>query len=72
MTNGLMEPAAPAPPSSASAPGKPPRKSGWDDARRARQAAAIRRWQPWTRSTGPKTAAGKEACRLNAQKHGMR
>lgn len=30
----------------------------------------IRNWKPWERSTGPKTEEGKEACKLNALKHG--
>lgn len=33
--------------------------NGWTPERRARQAEAIRRWQPWARSTGPRTAEGK-------------
>lgn len=47
-------------------------RNGWTPARRARQAALIRTWRPWTRSTGPKTAAGKMRTRLNAQTHGFR
>ena len=42
----------------------------WTPAARAAQAAKIRGWQPWLNSTGPKTIAGKERCRLNAEKHG--
>ncbi|HEY8190934.1 MAG TPA: hypothetical protein VIG74_00815, partial [Alphaproteobacteria bacterium] len=48
------------------------RRNGWTPERRARQAALIRTWRPWTRSTGPKTAAGKMRTRLNAQTHGFR
>ena len=33
--------------------------NGWTSARRLGQAEAIRRWQPWTRSTGPRTPEGK-------------
>lgn len=46
--------------------------SGWTPERRAKQAAAIRRWKPWTRSTGPRTEAGKDRARLNAYKGGER
>lgn len=45
---------------------------GWTPERRARQAEAIRRWQPWTRSTGPTTDAGKARTRVNAFKGGQR
>ena len=33
--------------------------NGWTPERRARQAALIRTWKPWERSTGPRTAHGK-------------
>lgn len=49
-------------------PEKSGRASGWSDERRARHAAAIRRWAPWTKSTGPKTAAGKARAARNALK----
>ena len=42
----------------------------WTPEAKKAQAEAIRRWQPWNNSTGPKTAIGKENCRLNAHKHG--
>lgn len=42
----------------------------WTPEARAAQAAKIRNWQPWLNSTGPKTIAGKERCRFNAEKHG--
>jgi hypothetical protein len=32
---------------------------GWTPERRARQAALIHTWKPWTASVGPRTAAGK-------------
>jgi hypothetical protein len=41
---------------------------GWTDERRANQAAAIRRWQPWTKSTGPRTIEGKATSSRNADK----
>ena len=43
---------------------------GWTDERRARHSAAIRRWAPWTKSAGPRTAEGKHISSLNALKHG--
>jgi len=46
--------------------------NGWTPERRARQAAAIRRWQPWRRSTGPKSEAGKARVAANALRHGQR
>ncbi len=47
-------------------------RNGWTPERRKRQAEMIKNWKPWERSTGPKTEPGKEACKLNAEKHGMR
>lgn len=44
--------------------------SGWTPERRARQAEQIRAWQPWTRSTGPRTAEGKARASRNAWKGG--
>lgn len=44
----------------------------WTPERRARQAAAIQRWRPWERSTGPKTAEGKATVAGNAFKGGKR
>ena len=44
----------------------------WTPEERARQSAAIRKWKPWTKSTGPKTVTGKSRSSLNATKHGFR
>jgi len=44
--------------------------NGWTPERRARQAAAIRTWKPWERSSGPVTEAGKVASSQNAYRHG--
>jgi hypothetical protein len=44
----------------------------WTLEERARQAALIKTWKPWDHSTGPNTPEGKEACKMNAEKHGMR
>jgi hypothetical protein len=46
--------------------------SAWTPERRARQAEAIRRWQPWAQSSGPKTAEGKAVSSRNADKGGHR
>src|SRR5262245_15482999 len=48
------------------------RPKGWTAQRRARQAAAIRTWQPWRRSTGPKTEARRARAAQNAYRHGFR
>lgn len=32
----------------------------------------IKRWKPWECSTGPTSHEGKEACMVNARKHGLR
>lgn len=45
-----------------------PKSSGWTDERRARQASLIRQWQPWRKSTGPRTAQGKAISSRNAYK----
>lgn len=42
--------------------------SGWSAERRAKHAAAIRRWKPWLKSTGPKSRAGKRRAARNAFK----
>ena len=44
----------------------------WTPKERQRQRELIIQHQPWTRSTGPKTAAGKQICSRNALKHGQR
>lgn len=44
----------------------------WTPERRARQAAAIRQWQPWRQSTGPKTAEGKAIVARNSWRGGHR
>jgi hypothetical protein len=46
--------------------------NGWTPERRARQAIAIQRWRPWSRSTGPKTTRGKAIVARNADKGGKR
>ena len=45
---------------------------GWTLERKTAQRAAIYRWRPWEKSTGPKSAAGKAAVSSNARKHGAR
>jgi len=51
---------------------KPNPMSNWTPERRARQAELIKRWKPWERSTGPRTAEGKEISARNAYKGGHR
>ena len=46
--------------------------NGWTPERRAKQAAAIRRWRPWESATGPRTPAGKAKVSRNAWKGGIR
>lgn len=43
----------------------------WTPERRAKQRAAIYRWRPWEKSTGPKTADGKAHAARNSFKHGQ-
>jgi hypothetical protein len=43
----------------------------WTEDRKARQAALIRTWRPWERSTGPRTADGKAKASRNAWKGGQ-
>ncbi len=40
--------------------------NGWTDERRARQAALIHNWKPWTHSTGARSAAGRAVSSRNA------
>ncbi len=44
----------------------------WTPERRARQAALIRTWRPWERSTGPRSAEGKARVARNPYKGGDR
>lgn len=46
--------------------------SGWTPARRERQSKLIREWQPWTKSTGPRTHDGKAVASKNSYKGGYR
>ena len=52
-------------------PNSPRKRRAWPAKRRAAQAENCRRAQPWERATGPRTAAGKDAVRHNALKHGF-
>lgn len=45
-------------------------KKGWSRRRRKQQACNARRNKPWTKSTGPKSEAGKRIASMNAWKHG--
>lgn len=40
----------------------------WTEAAKAAQREAIKRWQPWAKSTGPRTQAGKTRSSSNARK----
>jgi hypothetical protein len=44
----------------------------WTAEERAKQSAAIRQWQPWENSTGPRTETGKAKTARNAYKGGTR
>jgi hypothetical protein len=38
----------------------------------AKQAEVIKRWKPWSQSTGPRTEKGKAVTSQNALVHGLR
>ena len=42
--------------------------NGWTPERKLKQAEAIRRWQPWNKSTGPESPDGKVTVGRNAWK----
>jgi hypothetical protein len=46
--------------------------NGWTAERKAKQAAAIQNWKPWTQATGPKTVEGKAIVSRNAYRGGKR
>ena len=46
--------------------------NGWTPERRARQAALIRTWRPWEKSTGPRSVEGKARTSRNGFKGGHR
>lgn len=46
--------------------------NGWTAERKARQAELIRTWEPWRKSTGPKSDEGKAISAANSTVHGMR
>ncbi len=43
----------------------------WTQEEKKKQAKLIHNWQPWINSTGAKTLKGKQASKMNAQKHGL-
>ena len=44
----------------------------WTPERRARQAELIRTWQPWAKSTGPRSPEGRQRVSRNAWTGGHR
>jgi len=44
----------------------------WTPERRARQAELIRTWQPWAKSTGPRSPEGRQRVSKNAWTGGHR
>jgi hypothetical protein len=47
-------------------------RRAWTSEQRAAQSAAIRRWRPWAKSSGPTSDIGKAVASQNAVKHGLR
>jgi hypothetical protein len=46
--------------------------NGWTLERRQLQRAAIQRWKPWVRSTGPRTPDGRAKVARNADRGALR
>ena len=46
--------------------------TAWTPERRARQAELIRTWQPWAKSTGPRSPEGRQRVSSNAWTRGHR
>lgn len=46
--------------------------NGWTLERRLKQSQAIRQWQPWAKSSGPKSPEGKAVVGRNSWKGGQR
>lgn len=44
----------------------------WTDEQRQQQAERIRRWSPWSKSTGPRSPDGKAKSSRNGWRGGMR
>ena len=44
----------------------------WTAEQRKQQSLKIKQWQPWTKSTGARTAEGKAVSAKNAYKGGLR
>lgn len=45
---------------------------GWSDERRQKQRQRLMESRPWEKSTGPRTAEGREKSKINRLKHGRR
>lgn len=52
--------------------GSSTKANGWSLERRAKQAELIKQWQPWAKSTGPRSPEGKERVSRNAWAGGQR